>query len=383
MKNSWQPLRCFIPSKKILVLSSRGGYGHVVAAKSLESLLPTHYALHIVYPINELKIWGVPSGESFYNALITNNWNRMTNFIVRNLAPPIFQARLDKTEKLIAQHIEEQKADLVISLIPFINYPASEAARKAGIPFLLITTDYDLHNFIYKLDQVIHPKFKMTVSSHLPAEIKIVLNRFVSVEVIEEIGLPLRPQFYSQRNKAELKEKYKIGRNQSVILLMFGGVGVKNLIPYTKEIAKCDLNTHIIICTGKNKNIISALQDIHVHPNNSIQIFPFTEEIPELMTISDLAIMKSGSISVTEAIAMKVPLFVDVTNAPLFWEKLNVDMISSFGIGGAIYQFSDLKKLLQNLQNQGMINQMRSAFLKIPENQFNKKIVPLIEQMFN
>src|SRR6185436_9451502 len=129
-----------ISKKKILILCSNGGNGHNAAASALKTILHDKYDFSIVYPINELEIFGIPSGESLYNLALRKGWTRSVNVVSRYVAPKIFRGYKKKLESLIAKHIEAEAPDLVISVIPFINLSASEAARKAGIPYLMITT---------------------------------------------------------------------------------------------------------------------------------------------------------------------------------------------------------------------------------------------------
>src|ERR1700722_19826827 len=100
--------------KTLLILSSRGGGGHTAAAFTLQKLLSCEYDIRIIYPIDQLRIWGIPSGEQFYNAMLQNGWTRSMNFIVRHIAPHLFRSREEKLEKIIDSHIESYKPDLVI-----------------------------------------------------------------------------------------------------------------------------------------------------------------------------------------------------------------------------------------------------------------------------
>ena len=143
--------------KTLLILSSKGGGGHTAAVHTLKKLLENEYDIHVIYPIDQLHIWGIPSGEQFYNSMLQSGWTRSMNFIVRHIAPPIFKNREQKLEQIIDSSIGSHEPDLVISLIPFVNYPASEAARKRLIPYLLVTTDNDLRHWVLGLEKLKHP----------------------------------------------------------------------------------------------------------------------------------------------------------------------------------------------------------------------------------
>src|ERR1700682_4969489 len=98
--------------KTILVLSSTGGGGHLAAANTLQKLVGEEYDLKVIYPINELKIYGVPSCEQFYNMMLRNGWIRSMNFITRHVAPRVFKSRFGRVEQIITSYIDAYKPDL-------------------------------------------------------------------------------------------------------------------------------------------------------------------------------------------------------------------------------------------------------------------------------
>ncbi|MGE3533931.1 MAG: hypothetical protein AB7H48_03770, partial [Parachlamydiales bacterium] len=196
--------------KTVLVLSSRGGYGHTAAANTLQKLIGDRYELKVVHPIDQLRIWGVPSGEQFYNMMLKRGWIRSMNFLARHLAPRLFRSRRHKIEKIIDSYIQAYQPNLVVSLIPYINYPASEAARKEEIPYLLITTDNDLRNWSFGLEKLKHPNFRVTIGSDLPTTRGILRKKNIPESAIETIGLPLRPDFITTKNEEQIRKEYRI-----------------------------------------------------------------------------------------------------------------------------------------------------------------------------
>ena len=121
-------------SKKVLILSSYGGYGHIAAADTLIDLLGQEWETKVIYPINDLRFLWNPHGEGFYNFLLSNNLIRFANAL-KFITPILFREyTLKRAAANISAELLAEKPDIVISVIPFINYPASEAARKLNIP---------------------------------------------------------------------------------------------------------------------------------------------------------------------------------------------------------------------------------------------------------
>jgi processive 1,2-diacylglycerol beta-glucosyltransferase len=368
--------------KTILVLSSTGGGGHIAAANTLQKLVGEEYDLKMVYPINQLRIWGVPSCEQFYNMMLRKSWIRSMNFIVRHLAPPIFRSRLGKIEKIIASYISTYNPDLVISLIPFVNYPASEAARKKEIPYLLITTDNDLRNWAFELERLKHPQFKVTIGSDLPTTKQILLKKKIPENAIETIGLPLRPDFIAQKDEDRLREEFQLPTNKEIVLIMMGGAGGETAYEYAKKIGNMNLGAHLIVIAGRNNKLKKEVEQLKLHPSNSLTAFGYTERVSDIMAVSDVIITKPGPGTINEAIAMKLPILIDNTDISLFWERANVDMVIKYGVGQRIREFSQIKNLLTTYLKDSQTKEfLERSYVSAPANQFHLRIRSIIQDL--
>lgn len=367
--------------KKILILSSTGGYGHTAAAKTLINILPQEYTFKIVHPINELDMLGVPSGESFYNYLISRNLHAFMNFIAKFVAPPILKLHTRKMERLIRQHLINEQPDILISLIPFVNYPATEAARKLNIPYLLITTDNDLYNWVIGLEKMKHPRFSVTISSDLHSTRSLLEKKGVVPDIIHTVGLPLRPQFFFQKTKEEIRQSLGVKSDQKVILIIMGGVGGNHALRFAKKILREQSNVFLIVCTGKNRMLQKKLSKVHLGASNSLKVVPFTEEIPYYMKASDLMITKPGPGTLNEAFEMKVPILIDETKTTLFWEKTNIELVKKLGVGQSIKHLDDLSMIINMYFDPFVREQMKNAFDSIPSNQFSERITTIVENL--
>jgi processive 1,2-diacylglycerol beta-glucosyltransferase len=370
--------------KTILVLSSTGGGGHIAASNTLQKLVGEEYDLKIVYPINQLRIWGVPSCEQIYNSMLLNGWIRSMNFIVRHLAPPIFRSRLSKVEKIIASYVDFHQPDLVISLIPFINYPASEAARKKEIPFLLVTTDNDLRNWAFEMERVKHSQMKVTIGADLPTTRDILLKKNIPASAIETIGLPLRPDFMSQKDQKKILKEFHLPSNKEIVLIMMGGAGSDTAYEYAKKIGGMNLGAHMVVIAGRNNKLKKELEQLKLHPTNTLSVFGFTDRVSDLMAVSDVIVTKPGPGTINEAIAMKLPMLIDNTDTSLFWERANVDIVLKYGIGQRIKKFSQVKNLLTTYLKDGTARQSaEESFINVPVNQFHLRIPGIIHELIS
>ncbi|HSX04533.1 MAG TPA: glycosyltransferase [Rhabdochlamydiaceae bacterium] len=300
----------------------------------------------------------------------------------RSIFPLVVRMQTHGIESFISENIQRYQPDLVISIMPFINLPASEAARKANLPFLVITIDNDLENWLLGFESLQHPNFKITIGADIPTTTGLLEKLNVDSKDIANIGLPLRPDFICTKTKAELRKEYGVAQGHSVVLLMMGGAGAKRCMQYAKKIAKMDLKTHLFVCMGKNSDLADKLAKIKKHPGNAVTVLPFTEKIHDLMTLSDLLVTKPGPGTINEAIATRTPVLLDAIGGVLFWEKINIDLSLERGIGKPVRNFSELESNLKDLLfNHDSYQKVREALKNLQPSQFIYKIQPLIDEM--
>lgn len=370
--------------KTLLVLSSIGGGGHAAACAALNQLVGKEYNIQVIYPINELKMWGVPGSERIYNKILKKGWIRSMNFLVRHVSTPMLRARHEQTEQIIASFIEAHKPSLVISLIPFINYPASEAARKNDVPFLVITTDNDLRNWVVDLERVTHQSMKITIGTDQPLTKDLILEKQIPLSAIELTGLPLREEFLSHKEKRALCEEWGLDLEQKRVLIMMGGAGGVAAYDYAEKIGKMPLGVHLIVIAGRNEALKEDLLELSVDPSNQLTVFGFTNRVADLMAISDVIVTKPGPGTINEAVAMRLPILIDNTDISLFWERSTVDLILKQGLGQKIRKFHELEGYLNGyLYNEEIKKEIEHAFLQAPVNQFHLKLPSLIHEMIH
>ncbi|MGH2611914.1 MAG: glycosyltransferase [Rhabdochlamydiaceae bacterium] len=368
--------------KNILVLCSNGGFCHNAAAQTLKNLLGDNYNITVVYPIDQLKIWGVKSGEQVYNIMLQNDWIYSLNLITRHLAPKIFRTRKVQLETIIQKHIEDYTPDLIISLIPFVNYSASEAARKSKTPFLLVTIDNDLQLWVHGLQGVQHPDFRVTVGSDLWCSREKLRKRNIPDSSIETIGFPIRNDFFTTKDTVSIRNELGIPKTKPVVLIIIGGAGGNKALEYAQRIGSTQFGIHLVVCAGKNKKLAQQLRKISLHPTNTMTVMGFTSKISDLMAISDLLITKSGPGTINEAMTMKLPILVDATSTVLSWEQANIDLIMHYGIGDYIENFDELEPLLrQFLFDTELQKEVKDSYRKVPINRFKESIGPLVVSM--
>jgi 1,2-diacylglycerol 3-beta-galactosyltransferase len=94
----------------------------------------------------------------------------------------------------------------------------------------------------------------------------------------------------------------------------------------------------IAIC-GRNQKLQTALEQM---PRRiPMHIIGFTREVPRFMRLADFFIGKPGPGSISEALAMGMPVVVEANSWTLPQERYNAEWVTEKGVGIALRSFRD------------------------------------------
>lgn len=388
--------RLIAPKKKIVLFSSVGGSGHTAAAASITKLLGDRYVIKTVNIYDELigyldpiRQWtgGKMTGEGLYNKMLSEGYIRTESFLVYFFGPLMFTLYTKAIQKKIYEFLVKEKPDMLISLVPYGNYEMSKASEACGIPFMLTTTDNDLSNWQQGLGRIKRDDFSITIGFDLPTTRTLLERKGVRTEQIRTIGLPVREQFLMKKEYHDLKRKWSIPRDKFAILLMMGGAGSLMCLRYAKQLLKCKLPLHVMICVGRSEELkqkIEALRKPGQHV--TFTTVGYTQDVDELMRASDLLITKPGPGTLVEAMHMRLPMVLDNTGPQLYWEQANLRLVKRHSLGLTLDRFNNLEKLLtpfvmdkkyyasyKNRLDEFAVQDYRKSFTELVETLINRK----------
>lgn len=378
--------------KKIIIFTSSGGSGHISATKAIQSYLNDSYESRPIYIFNEVfncidptavLTFGKINGEHIYNFFLRRRWYGILN-IFYNIGTWYFGLQSKTMTRLAKQFLEEQKPDLVISVIPIINGVLLDATTLLNIPFLLLPTDMDVVTFIKGIDNPEPTKFSMTIAFDDPLVKAMVVPAHLNTQQIHTVGLPMRKDFFETKDKNALKKKYEIIDNKPVIVLMMGGQGNSNILAFARELSKLELGAHIIICLGKNSGVEEKIKKITFNSKVTVTILGYTERVSDLLAMADLLITKSGSVSFCEGIYMHIPMILDATATLLYWERLNHVLLIEHEWGISLTKISDINKaIITILGNSDNYQGIKKRLQEFPKPRPDILIPNLIEKILS
>ncbi|MFA5074534.1 MAG: hypothetical protein WC436_00310 [Candidatus Babeliales bacterium] len=365
--------------KKIVVLTSKGGNGHMAACSALKNAL-SDYELKIINPIHDY-FKSIIDGEDFYVSMIQNGWIRTWNFLIKYPVPLFFKSIGTSIKKTILQILEQEKPDMLISVIPILNLYASQAAEIYKIPFLIITLDADLTLWLMNMEKNQNKNFILTVETMTENIKKQLDKKNIPESAIREVGFHIRKDFSEPKDFNAIRKDWNIPDNKKIIMLIRGGTGSVKLYRYVKELVKLKKNIHLLVCIGKNTKLKNLLDKIKNSGPVTFSVIPFTNKIPDLMAISDLLITQPSPTVCNEAMFMKLPILVDLSGACLFWEEATIDWIKLKGCGSIFDNMNKLNNLVIKYLNKK--ESLKNKILMQQERNFDKEISNIVTQMLN
>ena len=385
-----------IKNKKILILYSDGGSCHKAATAALKELLDgCNYDIHSVNffkdvagSIDTVKslTFGYISCEDAYNKMLSNGWNTLVNYYAMGLAPILMEWKENDIKTLAKDYFKNFGVDLVISTIPMINHSAGMAAKELNIPYIILTLDCELKTWLYGFSKPdFYEKMSITLWNDNEQTRERLKEHFVPENKIRHIGFPVRKQFFEEKNISELKKTYGVPEDKFVIMIMIGGAGGTATYRYAKKIISMNIPVHIIACAGKNERIIRKLN--RLKPNNQVSItsLGFTQNISDIMAISNLLITKPGPGTLNEAIQMELPVLIDSTGTALFWEKPHIDLIKNNNFGDSFSNIQEFESKILELISKPKeeVKNIYANKSKITPAITREKLVNLIEESFS
>ena len=340
---------------KVLIFYASYGGGHLNAAKSIESCILDNYKNIDVELIDCMKY-------------VNKTLEKVTTAAYREMAkkaPWAWGKIYSDSQKGPLAHISsrsnqimaikllkllrEKQPDLIVSTHPFGSQMCSYLKRKGKISAKIATimTDFAPHdqwlvgNDFTDYYFVAHNKMKHYL-----------INKNIPVTKIHTCGIPISNRFLNNYDKKEILKKYNLSEQKQTILFFGGGefgLGKTRTAEIFENFVTSNANIQIIAVAGRNPKMKATFQEIVDRNNKSniVRILEFTNEIPELMSISDLVVTKPGGLTTSESLASRLPMVI--INPIPGQEEENAEFLESNGIAVWIKKSDNAEQIINNL----------------------------------
>ena len=325
--------------KKVLIFYGSYGAGHFSAARSIKEYLDTNY--------NNVETYIVDCIEYINKAL-----NKVTTKAYSDMAKnahwiwkkvyysaekgPVAKMN-DETQKIMSiklnKLLQEYNPDLIISTHPFASHMCAILKRKKKINCRIATiiTDYAPHS-----QWLMYPAYIDYFFVAHDGMKEDLINRGIKESQIKVTGIPLSNRFLAHYDKENILSEFELSQDKKTILFFAGGeqgFGKDKVFNMLKSIIENFPNLQIIAISGKNDKMKKQFDELVEETNSisNVKIIKYTNEIPELMSISDLVITKPGGLTTTESLASGLPIIV--INPIPGQEEENAEFLEKKGVG--------------------------------------------------
>ena len=351
---------------KVLIFYASYGGGHLNAAKSIDEYIKNNYPDIDTELIDCMKyvnktIEKITTG-AYRQMAKKAPWVWGTIYSTSQKGPLAhISSRSNKIMAIkLLKLLREKNPDIIISTHPFSSQMCSYLKRKEKISAKIATimTDFAPHDqwlvghdftdyFFVANDKMQH----YLINKKIP-EGKI----FVS-------GIPISNRFLKSYNKNEILNEYNLDKNKKTVLFFGGGeygLGKTKTLEILENFITSNENIQIIAISGKNVKLKEEFEKI-IDKNNAksfVRVLGFTNQVPELMSISDLVVTKPGGLTTSESLASHLPMVI--INPIPGQEEENAEFLEEKGIAIWLKKSTDTKKaIIDLLSNTEKLAQMK------------------------
>ena len=367
-------------SKLDLIYFNAGG-GHRSAATALEAVIAATgkswqvRLVNLQEVLDSLDVFRKVTRirlEDIYNLALAKGWTLGSEYLLP-LMHGVIRLYHPAQVKLLTQVWKDRQPDMVVSVVPNFNRAMCESLARAlpSVPLVTIMTDmadYPPHFWIEKQKQfLICGTDKAVQQAHAAG--------YTADRVFRTSGMILRPQFYDPQTKDRAEELKKFGLDPALPtgMVMFGGEGSNVMAPIAERLGNSSTNLQLIMICGKNEKIRRRVAEIKTR--NKIHLEGLTKEIPYFMNLCDFFVGKPGPGSISEAIKMRLPVFVERNSWTLPQERYNAQWVNEQGVGVVLNNFTSIESAIRSALTNGDLHHMRTkaaaldnrAVFEIPE----------------
>ena len=342
------------------------GGGHRAAATALKMAiegqsLPWDVSLtNLQELLDELDILKKYAGiriQDFYNTMLRNGWTLGSPQLMRVLQG-VIRLYHRPTVRMMERHWRETQPDMLVSFVPHFNRALGESYANVfpGRPFVTVLTDiadYPPHFWIERQRQHL-----ICGSDRAVAQARLIGNP--DNRIFRASGMILHPRFYEPPVENPISEREGLGLRSDIPvgLVLFGGHGSKAMLEIADRLEASRLDVQLILVCGKNEKLAAALRARKTRLPRFVE--GFTTRVNYYMQLADFFVGKPGPGSVSEALAMRLPVIVECNAWTLPQERYNAVWIIEQQVGLVLKGFRHIDSAVAQLIEPSTLSRFRA-----------------------
>ncbi len=334
----------------ILFLTVSIGAGHMKAAESVKNHVQQKYpgsramivdTLKYINPlIDKLVIGGylnaVRRTPQIYGKLYELSESGDNIYYLSGAVNRILSLKLIRL-------IKEFSPSVIVCTHPFPLQMISglKAKKEISTPTMAILTDYVSH------PMWLHENVDSYVVAHEGMKQEMI-RKGVPHEIIYPFGIPVSDTFLQKKNKKAVLEEIGL-EDKPTALIMGGSLGLGEIENTFLSLLHNKSDHQIIAVAGMNEKLMKQLQSYSLGSDKKVKVVGFTDKISDLMDAADILVTKPGGMTISEALAKELPIFV-ISPLPGH-EEGNADFLVKNGLAVKSSSISELGRDIQHVMN--------------------------------
>jgi UDP-N-acetylglucosamine:LPS N-acetylglucosamine transferase len=364
------------------------GGGHRAAATALEMVIQTERRpwevrltnlQELLDPLDIAKKYAGIRIQDVYNTMLRKGWTLGSPQLLRVLQL-VIGAYYAPTVRLLKEHWEQTEPDMVVSFVPHFNRALAESfsAVFPGRPFVTILTDIadDPPHFWIERQQ----QYLICGSDRAVEQARSMGHS--GDRVFRASGMILHPRFYDAPVGDRIAGRERLGLRPDLPtgLVLFGGHGSDVMLEIAKSLDRSSLDLQLIFVCGKNEKLANKLRA----RKSRVPCFVegFTTRVNEYMQLADFFIGKPGPGSLSEALAMRLPVIVECNAWTLPQERYNADWIVEKQVGLVLRSFDKIDAAVTRLIEPSALDRYRTNAAAL-QNKAVFEIPEILEKIFD
>jgi processive 1,2-diacylglycerol beta-glucosyltransferase len=230
----------------------------------------------------------------------------------------------------------QEKADIVISthFLPSEVVGYLKTTGKINSKAVTVITDFGVHS------AWISPMTDLYVAASDFTKEQLMLHG-IEEDRIRVWGIPVDSKFLKEYDRGALAKKLDI-ENKFTVLIVTGSFGIGPIENIVNALYK---KTQVLAVCAKNKKLFKRLKQKN-YPN--VKVYGFIDNLPELMSVSDVVIAKPGGMNISEILAMEVaPIFISAIPGQ---ESENIKALERHKVGIYPRNIEEIRNIISDYQ---------------------------------
>jgi UDP-N-acetylglucosamine:LPS N-acetylglucosamine transferase len=379
----------------INVVTGKGGGGHYATYYAIRAIaeqyqLPWQFQVTDMDDImasmteqkevvNAYKLLG-GSVHELYNRMLSSGWTWFWSLQMR-LNKFLVKLNYDAGVRYFEQYWREQQPDLVISIVTMCNKVLSESLQKVkpGTPYVTLPIDF--------ADSPPGFWFEPQTDNYTICATEKALQQARSLGVKEDrivltSGMVIHPRFYQLSECDRTSERQRLGLDPDRLtgVVMFGGNGSQVMETIAKQLERFDEQLQLIFLCGRNEQLAANLNNYQGAQKRFITTF--TQDIPYYMNLGDFFVGKPGPGSLSEALAMKLPVITECNLSTLIHERYNTQWVKEKQVGIVLKNFRQIDKAVEQFLDPQTFARYQTNVAAI-NNRGVFEVVELVQKLLN